>query len=102
MSRAGVGAFALLVAGLSGCATPARVIYQDSTKVVIAVPDNSNAWPYYYQDAAKEYRWRLKAANGAILATSGQGYKAKADCKHAIDVIKEGAAQAAVEEVTAK
>jgi hypothetical protein len=54
MSRAGVGAFALLVAGLSGCATPARVIYQDSTKVVIAVPDNSNAWPYYYQDAAKE------------------------------------------------
>jgi hypothetical protein len=54
MSRAAVGAFVLLVAGLSGCAAPARVIYQDSTKVVVAVPDNTNAWPRYYQDAAKE------------------------------------------------
>jgi hypothetical protein len=54
MSRAAVGAFVLVVAGLSGCATPARVIYQDSTKVVVAVPDNTNAWPHYYQDSAKE------------------------------------------------
>src|SRR5262249_7027394 len=45
-----------------------------------------------YQDAGKEYRWRLKAANGAILATSGQGYKAKADCKHGVERIKEDVA----------
>src|SRR5262245_3900705 len=38
-----------------------------------------------YQDAAKEFRWRLKAANGNILATAGQGYKAKADCKESVD-----------------
>jgi uncharacterized protein YegP (UPF0339 family) len=51
-----------------------------------------------YDDARKESRWRLKAANGQIIATSGQGYKAKADCEHAIDVIKEGAAGAEVED----
>jgi uncharacterized protein YegP (UPF0339 family) len=44
-----------------------------------------------YQDNAKEYRWRLKAANGAILATSGQGYKAKADCKHGVERIQQDA-----------
>jgi len=45
-----------------------------------------------YQDASKEFRWRLKAANGAILATSGQGYKAKTDCKNGVDRIKQDAA----------
>ena len=43
------------------------------------------------RDAAKEYRWRLKAANGKTLATSGQGYKAKADCMNGIKRIKEDA-----------
>src|SRR5262245_17877138 len=41
-----------------------------------------------YQDNAKEFRWRLKSANGSILATSGQGYKAKADCKNGVERIK--------------
>src|SRR4051812_30799754 len=40
------------------------------------------------RDAAKEFRWRLKAANGKILATSGQGYKAKADCLNGIKRIQ--------------
>jgi uncharacterized protein YegP (UPF0339 family) len=51
-----------------------------------------------YNDTATDYRWRLKATNGQIIATSGQGYKNKADCEHAIDVIKQGAKQAKVEE----
>jgi uncharacterized protein YegP (UPF0339 family) len=45
-----------------------------------------------YQDAKKEHRWRLKAANGEILATSGQGYKAKADAKKGVERIQQGAA----------
>jgi uncharacterized protein YegP (UPF0339 family) len=44
-----------------------------------------------YQDQAKEYRWRLKAGNGEILATAGQGYKAKADCQKGVDRIKDEA-----------
>ena len=55
-----------------------------------------------YQDARKEYRWRLKAGNGQVIATSGQGYKAKADCRHGIEVIQKEAATAKVEEATAK
>ncbi len=55
-----------------------------------------------YQDARKEYRWRLKAGNGQVIATSGQGYKAKADCRHGIEVIQKEAAAARVEEAVAK
>jgi uncharacterized protein YegP (UPF0339 family) len=55
-----------------------------------------------YQDRRKEYRWRLKASNGQIIATSGQGYKAKADCRHEIEVVQKEAATAKVEEATSK
>jgi uncharacterized protein YegP (UPF0339 family) len=55
-----------------------------------------------YEDAKKEFRWRLKSSNGQVIATSGQGYKAKADCKHAIEVIQKGAAEAVVDDQTAK
>jgi uncharacterized protein YegP (UPF0339 family) len=41
-----------------------------------------------YEDKAKEFRWRLSAANGEILATAGQGYKAKADCIDGVQRIK--------------
>jgi uncharacterized protein YegP (UPF0339 family) len=51
-----------------------------------------------YEDKAAEHRWRLKATNGQTIATSGQGYKDKRDCEHAIDVIKKGAETAKVEE----
>ena len=42
-----------------------------------------------FKDAKEEYRWRLKAANGQVLATGGQGYKAKADCVHGIEVVQQ-------------
>ncbi|MHB1561494.1 MAG: YegP family protein [Isosphaeraceae bacterium] len=51
-----------------------------------------------YEDNAKTYRWRLRSSNGQVIATSGQGYKDKRDCEHAIDAIKKGAANARVEE----
>ena len=45
-----------------------------------------------YADKAGEFRWRLKAGNGEILATAGQGYKAKADAKKGVEhVMKAGA-----------
>lgn len=40
-----------------------------------------------YKDTAGEWRWRLRATNGKIVA-SGESYKNKADCKSAIDLIK--------------
>ena len=35
-----------------------------------------------------QFRWRLKAANGAVLATAGQGYKAAADARHGIELLQ--------------
>ena len=53
-----------------------------------------------YKDAKDEFRWRLKAANGAIIGTGGQGYKAKADCEHGVELIMKGAAKAKVKDTT--
>lgn len=43
-----------------------------------------------YVDKAGEYRFRLKATNGQIIAT-GEGYKAIAGCLNGIDSIKKNA-----------
>ena len=51
-----------------------------------------------YKDKAGEYRWRLVAANGEIVAAS-EGYKNKKDAIETINTIKEFARRAYVEEV---
>ena len=51
-----------------------------------------------YKDNRNEYRWRLRAGNHEIIATSGEGYKAKANCQHGIDLIKRDAADAPVKD----
>lgn len=33
----------------------------------------------FYQDAKKEWRWRVKADNGRIVGDGGEGYKRLAD-----------------------
>jgi len=34
----------------------------------------------FYRDKAGEWRWRLKATNGRIVADSGEGYQRLRDC----------------------
>jgi len=51
-----------------------------------------------YQDKAGEYRFRLKARNGEIIAVS-EGYKAKASCLNGIESVRKNAPDAPVEEV---
>jgi len=36
---------------------------------------------YYYSDRRKEWRWRLVARNGRIVACSSEGYKKRIDAK---------------------
>ena len=48
-----------------------------------------------YTDKAGEFRFRLKARNGEIIAT-GEGYKAKASCLNGIDSIRRNAPEADV------
>lgn len=49
-----------------------------------------------YQDKAGEYRFRLKATNGQVIAT-GEGYKAKASCMNGVESVKKNAPDAEVE-----
>ncbi len=53
-----------------------------------------------FKDAKGEFRWRLRAGNNEIIATSGEGYKAKADCQHGIELVKRDAPAAPVDEIT--
>ena len=50
-----------------------------------------------YKDKAGEFRFRLKAGNGQIIAT-GEGYKAKASCLNGIESIKKNAPDADIVE----
>ena len=50
-----------------------------------------------YEDKAGEFRFRLKARNGEIIATS-EGYKTKASCENGIDSVKKNAPEAEVVE----
>ncbi len=50
-----------------------------------------------YVDKAGEFRFRLKARNGEIIAAS-EGYKAKASCLNGIESVKKNAPDAEVVE----
>jgi uncharacterized protein YegP (UPF0339 family) len=50
-----------------------------------AQPAGSKLTFEIYQDTAKEYRWRLKGTDDKLLATAGQGYSAKAECRKSVD-----------------
>jgi len=50
-----------------------------------------------YEDKAGEFRFRLKAKNGEVIATS-EGYKAKASCENGIASVKKNAPEAEVVE----
>ncbi|MGN1084079.1 MAG: YegP family protein [Lachnospiraceae bacterium] len=49
-----------------------------------------------YEDKAGEFRFRLKATNGQVIATS-EGYKAKASCLNGVESVKKNAPDAEVE-----
>ncbi len=50
-----------------------------------------------YADKAGEFRFRLKAGNGQIIATS-EGYKSKSGCMNGIESVKKNAPEAPVVE----
>ena len=50
-----------------------------------------------YTDKAGEFRFRLKATNGEIIAVS-EGYKAKESCVNGIESVKKNAPDAAIVE----
>ncbi len=53
-----------------------------------------------YTDKAGEFRFRLKARNGEIIAAS-EGYTAKASCLNGVESVRKNAADAQVEKLDA-
>ncbi|HOC77919.1 MAG TPA: YegP family protein [Methanofastidiosum sp.] len=51
-----------------------------------------------YEDAKKQFRFRLKAGNGEIIATS-EGYTTKKACMNGIESVKKNAPIAAIVEI---
>jgi uncharacterized protein len=54
-----------------------------------------------YKDKAGEFRFRLKATNGEVIAT-GEGYKSKASCLNGIESVKKNAQVAEIDDQTGK
>ncbi|NIO36809.1 DUF1508 domain-containing protein [Candidatus Bathyarchaeota archaeon] len=61
-----------------------------------------SAMPKYeiYKDAAGKFRWRLKAPNGEIIASS-EAYESKDGCKGGIQSVKTNAPKAEIVDTTA-
>ena len=76
----------------------AKETAQKGVKLIQAEADGKLKFEVY-EDKGKEFRWRAKSPNGQTVASSGSAYKDQAAVDKAIDVIKKGAAKAAVEEV---
>lgn len=53
---------------------------------------------HIYRDRKGEYRWRLRARNGRIIATSGEGYKRKRDCMRMVECLGPAAIMAEIVE----
>jgi uncharacterized protein YegP (UPF0339 family) len=52
-----------------------------------------------YKDAGGQFRFRLRAANNEIIATS-EAYTTKSACKNGIESVKENAPVAEIEDLT--
>ncbi|NEA35528.1 YegP family protein [Streptomyces sp. SID13031] len=53
-----------------------------------------------YEDKSGEYRFRLKAGNGEVIATGSESYKTKAAALNGIESIKKNAGDAKVDDQT--
>ena len=47
-----------------------------------------------FKDKAGDFRWRLKATDGTVLALGGQGYKTQDDAKSGLEFVKKSGADA--------
>lgn len=69
---------------------------EDQTEEGFAVQKNPKF--EIYTDRSGEFRFRLKARNGEIIAVS-EGYKAKAGCLNGVESVKKNALDAPTEKI---
>ena len=53
-----------------------------------------------FEDNAEEWRWRLVASNGEIIADSGEGYSSKQGAERGIRSVKRAAPAAEVRDAS--
>ena len=53
-----------------------------------------NAGFEFYKDAAGEWRWRLRAKNGQLLANGGEGFASKANVVRSMKAVRKAVAKA--------
>lgn len=53
-----------------------------------------------YNSANGEFRWRLKSANGQVIATGGEGYTRKDGAINGIEAVKRDAPGAPIDDQT--
>jgi uncharacterized protein YegP (UPF0339 family) len=53
-----------------------------------------------YEDKGGKYRWRLKAANGQTVASSGESFDSKSNAREAAESVKRTAAEAEIREAS--
>lgn len=75
-----------------------RALLSPGTPSVVPVAPPSKARFELYEDAAREWRWRLRHQNGNILADSGEGYSTKRAARNGIASVQKNALSAPVEE----
>jgi hypothetical protein len=61
---------ALLLAAVAGCGS-ARLIRSGPDGGVVAIPSNSNSWPFYYQDDARKLMAQ-QCPNGYAIVEQGE------------------------------
>jgi uncharacterized protein YegP (UPF0339 family) len=58
----------------------------------------SNGWLFHtYKDRRGECRWQLKAANGKIVADSGEGYSSLQAARDGAQGVKDNAGRAEID-----
>lgn len=53
-----------------------------------------------YLDQARQFRWRLRASNGLIIADSAEAFTTKATCLQSIALVKQYALTAQIVDST--
>lgn len=52
-----------------------------------------------YRDARRQFRWRLKASNGRIVADSGEGYSDRYGARRPAETVRRNIGNAGIEEI---
>lgn len=61
----------------------------NATRAAQNFKDHASAWHYeVYADTSGRFRWRAKAGNGQIVASSGESFASRSNAQQAADTVR--------------